>query len=289
MLQDACNLRLETDIDKFQQLFQDFLMKYNNTPQINYFVNNYGVNGVICPCTEWGRCYNLGAVCHNLHIERYHASIKKWGLRPNLPLEQTILTLNTINQKFHWKSLRLSSGLATKPSKLQESYSKCHIVQSNNYFIQINNETFELYHINDTNEENECYKIKRNSYTLCDQEKCEAKCKKCPTNCRCAHYFTCTCPQYAFKSLCKHLHIINAYLIQPRPLPGCDHDYVPSQSLHASNWLEEDERADNTSTKCDNNDYYSNENDAILIDKASSLESDNESVPSSDDSLMYKQ
>ena len=266
MLQDASAMRLETNIDTFQKLFHDFVSKYDGTSQIRYFLTNYGPEGVICPQKKWARCYNLGAICHNLYIERYHATIKNWGLRPNLPMDQTILVIGNINDKFNRKNLRLLSGLLNKQSTMQEKFSTCHKSIAS-YSIEINDNAFKIYNINDCNK---FYYIRKNSFSLCMENKCQVKCIKCPSHYPCVHKYTCNCPQYAFKNVCKHLHMISAYLCKPRPPPGYDHDYVSIKSTQdqddiAENHMEDNDtqenRDDNTENHMEDNDSQENRDD----------------------------
>ena len=129
MLQDMKKLRLEGNKDQFKSLFHQFMLDYQDTEELNVFLKNYGENGQVCSFHYWARCYNLGALPHNLHIERYHRSIKDWEMKPNIRIDQLPVDINFINNRYQEKETQLEYGLPMdhKYSQAQEEFLNCHV------------------------------------------------------------------------------------------------------------------------------------------------------------------
>lgn len=128
MLRDMKQLRIEGNKEQFQILFHQFCLDYENSPELKAFLKSYGENGHVCAMKYWARCFNLGSLPHNLHIERYHKSLKEWELKPDLRIDKLVLELRFINDRYHEKEIQHSLDLPMhhKYSKAQEDYLKCH-------------------------------------------------------------------------------------------------------------------------------------------------------------------
>lgn len=128
MLQDMKKLRLEGNKTQFNALYHQFCLDYQDSEELKRFLQNYGDEGQVCPVRYWARCYNLGALPHNLHIERYHRTIKDWELKPNLRMDKCLVNIELINNRYQEKEVHLQFDLPMdhKYSATQEEFLKSH-------------------------------------------------------------------------------------------------------------------------------------------------------------------
>jgi hypothetical protein len=105
-----------------------------------YFVANYGPEGRQAPLFTGLGPLLFGAPSHNLHIERYHRTIKR-VLKPNFNIARFCLGLETLDTIFIRKDLMTEEGIRSiKKSKFQTDYSAIHPKQEEiqNYSIEQN-------------------------------------------------------------------------------------------------------------------------------------------------------
>lgn len=72
MLKALVHLRLQTKVQNFEALWVAFEEEHKNSEMGRWAIYNYGPNGKVCPTKDWAKCYLLGFLQHNVHIERYH-------------------------------------------------------------------------------------------------------------------------------------------------------------------------------------------------------------------------
>ena len=70
LLAEVKSLRLIPDPTEFWGLFNAFLQRHPNNPDVKKFVKNFGENGLVCPPPQWVRAFNPGFNPHNLFPER---------------------------------------------------------------------------------------------------------------------------------------------------------------------------------------------------------------------------
>eukprot|EP00094_Tigriopus_californicus_P013231 TCALIF_12796-PA protein Name:"Protein of unknown function" AED:0.59 eAED:0.59 QI:0/0/0/0.33/1/1/3/0/124 len=90
---------------------------------VDYIFHNYGADGRQAPMTAWAKFATLEVLSHNLHIERYHLTIKM-VLKPNMNLVLFCLGLKKINKSprslnFERRSLRPNPRLALEHRQIE--------------------------------------------------------------------------------------------------------------------------------------------------------------------------
>eukprot|EP00094_Tigriopus_californicus_P011611 TCALIF_11216-PA protein Name:"Protein of unknown function" AED:0.45 eAED:0.45 QI:0/0/0/0.33/1/0.66/3/0/236 len=100
-----------------------------------YFETNYGIDGRQAPIRAWARFATLGAPPHNLHIERYHRTIKTI-LKPNFSIIRFCFGLQEIARFFERKHLLVKDNIRSiGNSKSQTDYNSCHPESLNDYVV----------------------------------------------------------------------------------------------------------------------------------------------------------
>ena len=62
--------------------------------------------------------------------------------------------------------------------------------------------------------EQEGYLVRPNPFRVCNSTICQVKCRKCPKDGKCAHFWICECQDCSYKNICKHCHIIKLSLYE---------------------------------------------------------------------------
>ncbi|XP_059080938.1 uncharacterized protein LOC131878823 [Tigriopus californicus] len=66
------------------------------------------------------------------------------------------------------------------------------------------------------------YTLQKNRFP-CNSALCLVQCERCPKGIACAHEYTCTCQQYAYRNSCKHSHILMlSERLTPNAVSDCD-------------------------------------------------------------------
>eukprot|EP00094_Tigriopus_californicus_P012488 TCALIF_12073-PA protein Name:"Protein of unknown function" AED:0.26 eAED:0.38 QI:20/0.2/0.5/0.83/1/0.66/6/0/505 len=182
-----------------------------------YFITNYGPDGRQAPLNAWARPATLGAPPHNLHIERYHRTIKG-VFKPNMNIARFCIGLKQINKGFVWKDIMSKEGIrGIGLSKLMMDFNKCHPTKAElgNYSVErIDRNSFQIVFQRPLSKERDCYSMKRNRFP-CNSALCLVRCESCPKDRTCAHEYTCTCTWYAYSNICKHIHILALLTLKP--------------------------------------------------------------------------
>ncbi|XP_059099152.1 uncharacterized protein LOC131893200 [Tigriopus californicus] len=169
-------------------------------------MENYGPTGRKAPITAWAKYATLGVLSHNLHIERYHRTIKM-VLKPNLNLVSFCLGLKKINKFFSRKTILTTEGIrGIGQSKSQKDYRGCHPKNIKCYRVEKTDDGFcvtKVLH----NKDSIKYDLLKNTFT-CNKSLCMVHCCQCPTNLICVHDYSCSCRQYVYGNFCKHSHVL---------------------------------------------------------------------------------
>lgn len=162
--------------------------------------------------STWARFCNLGLSPHNMLIERYHGVIKRL-LKPFMRLDQFMITLIKVNDRYHRKDVCISCDIrgSFQPSVAQKQYRSLHTKSGRNFHIVAVSET--QFNFHDSEDDPEVlYTVTKNLKT-CNKNLCKVTCPESPSG-LCAHDFVCSCDWYSFQNVCYHLHIDNQYCTQ---------------------------------------------------------------------------
>ena len=176
----------------------------------------------------WARCYTNGGIAHNLSIEVYH-KIAKSILKPRDRIDTAMLGLQEINLYYQRKELNIRYEIrsAYAVSTLHRDFKKFHPKCAKNYtVVSVEGSGFKIIKkvLDQSGTEiTVAYFVKKNNIQ-CNREICAVRCPDCPRESPCAHRFTCECPAYGYRNICKHLHIL-AMSICSAP-PNEDHTYA---------------------------------------------------------------
>lgn len=163
---------------------------------LKYFMDNYGVNGRQAPITAWAKFATLGVLSHNLHIERYHRTIKM-VLKPNINLPCFCIGLIKINRFFKRKTILASEDIrGIGLSKSQKDYNGCHPNDSELYSVTKTSDGY-LIAKAQPNGGISTYQLLKNEFR-CNKAICKVYCNQCPSNETCVHDFSCNCRKYAY-------------------------------------------------------------------------------------------
>jgi hypothetical protein len=214
MLAEWKALRLETVEENFHSLYhclQEFYRKHGTPSQQagwEYFVSNYGYNGSKTNPQEWSRCFNAGAVPHNIFIERYHREIKSHWFYPYFRVDQCLDGLEKYNLHVSYQEIgKLAQMRNIRPSQAQKRFKDSHTLPIGFTLTALHHGGFILQDV----ENEEDFILSLNDLHQCNLSKCLVTCENCPggSNLNCAHAYRCTCRTYAEENQCKHLHMRN--------------------------------------------------------------------------------
>lgn len=178
-------------------------------------MDNYGVNGRQAPITAWAKFATLGVLSHNLHIERYHRTIKM-VLKPNINLPCFCIGLIKINRFFKRKTILASEDIrGIGLSKSQKDYNGCHPNDSELYSVTKTSDGY-LIAKAQPNGGISTYQLLKNEFR-CNKAICKVYCNQCPSNETCVHDFSCNCRKYAYGNFCKHSHLLALLEIERDP------------------------------------------------------------------------
>lgn len=165
---------------------------------MNYFWTNYGPEGRIAPWTSWARFATLGALPHNLSIERYHRTIKL-TLKPNFNIVRFCLGLIKIENFYLRKEIHALEGIhGTGMSKAQSDHIANHQDDIEIYSMAPSSNGFTVTKTPRNGADPHTYNLVKNRF-LCNSSLCRVLCNKCPSAKYCAHAFTCDCSKYAYR------------------------------------------------------------------------------------------
>ncbi|XP_059097255.1 uncharacterized protein LOC131891643 [Tigriopus californicus] len=158
----------------------------------------------------WARPSTLGTPSHNLHVERYHRTIKG-VLKPSMNIARFCIGLKHVNKIFVRKDLVAKEGIrGVGQSKIQSDLNKDHPSEDEmaRYSLErIDDRSVNVIKQEDPNGEKTSYLMKKNRFP-CNSELCQVRCRSCNNAQMCAHTYTCICRRYAYRNLCKHVHIL---------------------------------------------------------------------------------
>ena len=217
LLNDLKSLILVPKPNVFEATWAQLEEKYLNSEEGNerqewlYFINTYGYGGgqghKVNP-KEWARCYNLGAIPHNLHIEAYHSRIKDIlsATRMDTALEN-ILTYEKYARL--WAKEREMGLPGKKESAIQKKFRAQHKGTSG-YDIKRLGEGEYLVTKQGTGwREHKQYTVKLNDVQPCtDMLSCDVKCNDCGPQTVCWHTYSCECDGFSVITACKHQHML---------------------------------------------------------------------------------
>jgi hypothetical protein len=209
-------LRLEGTENQFHiqySLLQEKYRKRGTEAQKKaweYFVDNYGYQGIKAKPVEWARCFNSGSQAHNLYLERRHKGYKSKFVFPFYRVDQCLDGLMRYNRHVTYdEAAKMRVMRNIRPSNAQTRYRDSHR-EANGFKITVL--PLGGFLLQETGRElGKDFLLTLNDRHQCNLTTCLVSCQKCPAgpNLNCAHAFRCTCRRYAKENQCEHLHLRN--------------------------------------------------------------------------------
>lgn len=111
-------------------------------------------------------------------------------------------------------------------SKIMSDLNKSHPTNDelDNYSVERRDTTWANIIVQRPGTEPSSYTMKKNRFS-CNSALCLVRCELCPNKSPCAHEYTCTCPNYSYRNICKHIHLL-ALLDVRDPSGGINQDQL---------------------------------------------------------------
>ena len=172
---------------------------------LNYFFDNYGLDGRVTQLRQFCRFHLNGSCAHQIHLERQHLKLKQGG-KPCDRIDQAVANFEAVEKEEVLKEISVTKEMRNvKKSSAQVQHLQCHPDEDQvaNYQTQdLGNDEYLI-----RNQERE-YIVSVNPFDQCDKDKCLVLCKHCGAGSPCAHVLRCTCKNFGRHNYCKHTHII---------------------------------------------------------------------------------
>ena len=153
---------------------------------------------------EWAKCYNKGALAHNLHSERKNRHTKSFT-RPNMRIDQLVAAIQELEDEEHLKLEEVKLNLRrVKASKAQHDWRSAHPTNevAEEYIITRGADQHEFF-IRHRRNQNDAYRVQLNPFSRCEKATCRVRCKKCSPNPEhqipCAHFQICWCQRNCYR------------------------------------------------------------------------------------------
>ena len=181
---------------------------------LDYFFQNYGLNGAVTQLDQFCRCHLNGSCAHQIHLERQHLKLKQLG-KPCDRIDQAVANFEAVEKEEGIKEISVNKMMRNvKKSTAQVYHQGCHPDEDQiaNYVIQeLDNGEFLV-----RNPEQVEYIVSPNPFDQCDEDKCLVLCPKCGDGTPCAHALRCTCKSFGRHNYCKHTHMIIGQYFTPQ-------------------------------------------------------------------------
>ena len=181
---------------------------------LDYFFDNYGLNGAVTQLDQFCRCHLNGSCAHQIHLERQHLKLKQLG-KPCDRIDQAVANFEAVEKEEGIKEISVNKMMRNvKKSTAQVYHQGCHPDEDQiaNYVIQ----ELDMGEFLVRNPEQVEYIVSPNPFDQCDEDKCLVLCPKCGDGTPCAHALRCTCTSFGRHNYCKHTHMIIGQYFTPQ-------------------------------------------------------------------------